>query len=107
MPSPKLKVRFEHEGTLGRYFVQSECSAREYLVDLSFYRGVGKCGCQNFAYKREPTLCRLPPSKWRQSGDTYRCKHIIAAILFEGILLCEARLAVTAEALSHRHEHEF
>jgi hypothetical protein len=108
MPCPHLRVRFEHEGTLGRYFVQSQRLAdQQYLVDLSCYAGNGKCGCRDFEIHREPKLCRLPPSEWRAHADTYRCKHIIAAILYEGIVLCESRLKAEAATPSRYHEHQF
>lgn len=55
------------------YFVRSEHTSEEYLVDLASYGGNGACTCKDFQCRIEPKLSRneTPPRK--------HCKHLRAA----------------------------
>lgn len=74
----------------------SESESSEYLVDLEAYWGSGWCCCTDFRTRHEVELNLLPRNE-RTFGafdSRFRCKHIIAARLYEGLELLQARINV-------------
>jgi len=68
-------------GEPGRYYVAS--ANGPVLVDICALKGNGWCGCEDFAFRHQPAWQRGEPGR-------HRCKHIIAAMLFE----CEEGIKV-------------
>lgn len=64
-------------GEPGRYHVDSSDPRNPaYLVDICENDANGWCGCRNFEIVHQPAWQRGEPGK-------HRCKHIIAAMLWE------------------------
>ena len=82
----------EFEG-LTRYKARSEHSVKPYLVDLTEWWGIGKCGCIHFAARLEPTISRWPAEE-REITDEHRCKHIRACRQYLGEDLVRKQLEV-------------
>jgi len=65
-------------GETFRFYVDSRSNPNApHLVDLESYRWGGQCDCENFKFRKEPDLSKLPPSA--VPDDSYRCSHIKAA----------------------------
>lgn len=65
---------------LTRYIVKSDVPPHnEYLVDLDFYGGTGKCNCDHYRFRLEPKLC-TPEGRAaaKKNPDDFRCRHIRA-----------------------------
>ena len=56
----------------GRYRIEGEDGAKEYIVDPWAYQGRGWCNCPHFACRLEPLICRDPALE----GEKYHCKHL-------------------------------
>lgn len=73
------------DGVVTSYLVDSEfVEGMQYLVDLTFYGGIGKCSCPYHTYNKHmaPWL-HIPGNiaiaqKSVQEADLHRCKHIMA-----------------------------
>lgn len=83
------------EPRLGRYWVESESGETPYLVDIDAYWGNGWCNCKDFQTDKEKELSALLPSERNWTDQRYRCKHIRAARVFEGLQLVDARQRAT------------
>lgn len=62
---------------LFRWQVLSDGGAFSYLVDLMSFDGNGRCTCEDFTIRKEPTIRAAITSKTFTPSDQYRCKHIL------------------------------
>ncbi len=86
------KFSYQHKGeALPKHSPGDPCpkcgkplETQDYLVDVTLYAGLGKCGCHRWQFHLQPLVAKMSPAEigLTREADLYRCQHLISALRF-------------------------